>query len=64
MLYTIHNAKVFVGSKLVEDRWRATVKSRYIHDAYKKLADLYRDQHNLSPHARVEVYGSIESREK
>lgn len=60
MLYTIRNAKVFVGSKLVEDRWRATVKSRYIHDAYKKFAELYRDQHNLSPHARVEVYGNVE----
>ena len=64
MLYTIQNAKVFVGRRLVEDRWRATVKSRYIHDAYKKFADLYRDQNNLSLHARVEVYGDVEVSEK
>lgn len=63
MLYTIHNARVFVGSRLVEDRWRASINTRYIHDAYRKFADLYRDQHNLSRHANVQVYGNVEVKE-
>lgn len=63
MLYKIHNARVFVGAQLVEDRWRATVNTRYIHDAYKKFAELYRDQHNLSRNANVQVYGNVEVQE-
>ena len=63
MLYTISRARVFVGKKLVENRWRASVKSNYIHDAYKKFAELYRDQNNLSRHADVQVYGDIEVKE-
>lgn len=60
MMYKIRNAKVFVWGKLVDDRWNATVKTRYIHDAYKKFGEMYRDQHNLARNSKVEIYGSVE----
>lgn len=61
MYYKVKNATVMVGNRCVDRNWSATVKSKYIHDAYKKLADLYRDQHNMSRYSRVKIIGDIES---
>lgn len=63
MLYKIRNAKVFVWGKLVDSRWSAAVKTRYIHDAHRKFAEMYRDQNNLSKNAKVEIYGYLEAEE-